>query len=161
MTLQMMTVGVRRGRFLLRLLAQRIDLKPCAGRKHEQFERAGVEKTRRRGSTVGVDQCGNFVFQHQGKNPDFSAGWRSEYLEETRVEVGNRHARQGAITVGTADHTNDGGSVFVEREIFHRFVVGKATCLPSDGMVALYDKERDSGGVAGASIEQRAQNLPL
>src|ERR1035438_7322851 len=96
MTLQMMTVGVRRGRFLLRLLAQRIDLKPCAGRKHEQFERAGVEQTRRRGSTVGVDQRGDFVFQHQGENPGFSAGWRSEYLEETRVEVGNRHARQGA-----------------------------------------------------------------
>src|ERR1035438_4079624 len=65
MTLQMMTVGVRRGRFLLHLLAQRIDLKPCACRKHEQFERAGVEQTRRRGSTVGVDQRGNFVFQHQ------------------------------------------------------------------------------------------------
>src|SRR5208282_2479623 len=109
----------------------------------------------------GVDQRGNFVFQHQGENPDFSAGWCSENLEETRVEVGNRHANQGAITVGTADHTNDGGSVFVEREIFHRIVVGKATCLPSGGMAALYDKERDSGRVAGAGIEQRAQNLPL
>ena len=157
MTVQVMTVGVRSGRFLLRLLAKRVDLEPRAGRKHQQFERAGIEQPRRGGSAVGIDQRGNFVFQHQGENPAFSARWHPKFLEETRVQIGNRHARHGAI----ADRANDGRSVFVEREIFHRLAVGEAACLPSGGMTALDDKERDSGRIAGAVIEQRAQNLPL
>ena len=40
-----MTAGMRRQRFFLRLLAQRVHLEPGAGRKHQQFERAGIEQT--------------------------------------------------------------------------------------------------------------------
>ena len=56
---------------------------------------------------------------------------------------------------------NDGGSVFIESEILHRIAIGEATCLPSSGMATLYNKKRDSGRVASAGIEQRAQNFPL
>ena len=51
--------------------------------------------------------------------------------------------------------------MFIEREIFYRIAIGEAACLPSGGTATLYDKKRDSGGVASAGIEQRAQNFPL
>jgi hypothetical protein len=109
------------------------------------------------GSAVRVKQRGNFVFQDQGENPCFSAGWRSKFLEETRVQVGNRRGCRCTI----ADRTNDGGCVLVESEIFHRIAVGEAACLPSRGVAALNYKECNSRRIAGAGIEQRAQNLPL
>src|ERR1039458_1727400 len=152
-----MTVHMRRRRLLMRLLAQRVDLEPCAGRKHQQFKRAGIEQTRRASSAVDIDQRGNFVFQNQGKNPAFSARWRSNFLQETRVQVGSRRARRHAIT----DRASDSRSAFVESEIFHRIAIVEASSLPSGGMAALYDKERDSRRIASAGIEQRAQNLPL
>ena len=85
----------------------------------------------------------------------------SNGLQKTRVEVSNRNTGHCTIPNGAADGTRDGRSVLVESEILDRIVVGKAASLPTGGMVALDDEERDSGRITRAGIEQGAQNLAL
>src|SRR5271156_3127433 len=144
-------------RVRLRLLAERADLQPCTGGKHEQFERARIEQTRRIGSGISVDERRNFVFQNQGENTAVSVGWLPKIPQETRIHVVNRRARYHAVT----DGLSHGVGFPIELEIFHPIAIGKAACLPSGGMVSFYDKESDSGGIAGSGIEQAAQNLLL
>src|SRR5271169_5076859 len=147
-----LAVGVRLG-----LFAERADLEPRAGGKHEQFERARIEQTSRIGPGVGIDERGNFVFQNQRENAAISVSWLPKIPQEARVHVDNLCARYHAV----ADGVSYGGRFPIELEIFYPVAIGEAAGLPSGGMASLYDKKRDSGGIAGRGIEQGAQNLPL
>ena len=156
-TVQIVAFHLRRGRLLVRLLAQRVDLEPRAGRKHQQFKRTGIEQSLRTRSTVGIHQGGNLVFQHQGENPAFSAGRRSKLLQKAGIQVRNRRARRQPIT----DRPTNRRSVFVERKVLYRIAMGEAASLPSRGMAALHHKKRHSLRIARTGVEQSAQNFLL
>src|SRR5882762_2438433 len=139
------------------LLADRRQLKPRAGRYHQQLDRSRVQTTTGFESAVGIDQRRHLVFQSEREHEDVLVRRAPEVVHEARIHIDDLPAECRSFLKHALWQTTRG----IESKFFDCIVVFEPAALPADGGAPLEHEQSSPAAMVRDAVEQCTQNFFL